>query len=397
MNTQMLKVSLLFGTGVANPDYQELLSGMDNLEFLKVARDPETFLSQHQDKIPDLALIDLDGMTSIPDWLKSVITRLPESEVMVCSHSRDPDFLIRILELRPGGFISLPLKSEELSGHIERVRARRERQHDPKLCHILAVAGSKGGVGVTTVAANLAVALAGSLPGKVLLIDLARPFPHVGQFLDLKSPHTIIDLVNSAENLDPLFLQKVIQRHKSNVDVLLGHHNYNLEFRPYPDYQTLAKIFQALRLSYSWIVLDLGSWVDQLYFQMFHEADQILMLAQLAVPELQNLKYIKALLRSCDFADSKMKIVLNHYSKDYSLGLKDVEKICYQPVSCTLPHDFLPLNEAINQGEPLGELAPRSKLWRGLKNLAAELIAERDRQAEGQMEAKPGLLRRLFQ
>jgi Flp pilus assembly CpaE family ATPase len=88
--------------------------------------------------------------------------------------------------------------------------------------------------------------------------------------------------------------------------------------------------------------------------------------------------------------------LVNHYTKDYSLGLKDVELICGQPIFTTLPHDYLPLIEAINQGLALGELAPRSKLWRKLKGIATELVAERKRLTEKEVSARPGLLRRLF-
>ena len=228
-------------------------------------------------------------------------------------------------------------------------------------------------------------------------MDLARPFPHVGQFLNLKSDHTIQNLAQSAEKIDPLFVQKLIQRHKSGLGVLLGYPNYNLESRPFPNFASLEKAFQILRSLYKWIVIDMGAWVDLVSFQILQEANQILVLSQLTVPDLQNLKYIQALWREVDLSASKMKIVVNHYTKDYSLGIKDVENICHQPVFYTLPHDYLPLIEAINQGETLGETAPRSRLWRSLKGLAAELVDERRSQDDKQgAVVRPRLFQRLF-
>jgi len=314
---------------------------------------------------------------------------------MICSHSRDPDFLIRILELRPGGFIPLPFNRQELVAHVERVRAGKERQARTGPGQILAVVGTKGGVGTTAVATNLAVALADNRPREVMLVDLARPFPHVGQFLDLKSPHTIKDLADSASSLDALFVEKVAQKHHSGLDVLLGFPNYSLEPGVFPDFPALSQIFTALRTSHQWIVVDLGGWLDVLSIGLLQEVDQILLVTELTVPHLQNLKFMMALLRDSG-DDGKVKIVVNHYTKDYSLGLKDVETICAQPVFATLPHDYLHLIEAINQGIPLGELAPRAKLWRKLKELAAALVAERARQTETAVPVRPGLLKRLF-
>ena len=82
---QTVNVSVLYGNGPPSPEYRELLSSLDNLNLLKEARDPEAFLAQHQEKAPDLALVDLNGARSLPHWLEPLILRLPQTEVMVCS------------------------------------------------------------------------------------------------------------------------------------------------------------------------------------------------------------------------------------------------------------------------------------------------------------------------
>ena len=93
----------------------------------------------------------------------------------------------------------------------------------------------------------------------------------------------------------------------------------------------------------------------------------------------------------------KLKVLVNHYKKHYALGLKNLENIFSQPVACTFPHEYAPLMEAINQGDTLGKMAPRSKLWRGLKELAAELVARSKPGAERRQAASgPGLLGKLF-
>ena len=395
--SQTINVSVLYRSGLRNPEYRELLSSLDNLKILKEAEDPETFLTQHQEKSPDLALVDLDGDAAIPGWLEKVIARLPETEVMVCSHSRDPDFLIRIMKLRAGGFLPLPLDREEFCATLDRIRAERVLHHNPSDCQILAVTGGKGGVGTTSIAVNLAVALAEIMPGEVILMDLARPFPHAGHFLDLECKTSIKDLLDSADSLDPIFVKKIVLRHESDLEVIPGYANYNLTSPLVVDLKALAKIFTTLRSSYNWVVVDLGSWLDLLYIRVLQEADQILLVTELALPDIQNAKVIRALFQEWAVEDHKLKVLANHYKKHYALGLKNLENIFSQPVSCTLPHEYAPLMEAINQGETLGKIAPRSKLWRGLQDLAAGLLAQSKPGAERQKAASaPGLLGKLF-
>jgi pilus assembly protein CpaE len=405
--SQPLNVSVLYGTGLPNPEYRELLSSLDNLKILEEAGDPETFLAQHQEKSPDLALVDLNGNGAIPDWLEKIITRLPQTEVMVCSHSRDPDFLIRIMKLRAGGFLSLPLDRQELLATLERIRAERALRRDPIDSQILAVTGTKGGAGTTSIAVNLAVALAEIMPGEVILIDLARPYGHVAQFLDLEGSvtndkhldvrHTIKDLLDNADNLDPMFVKKIILKHESDLEVLPGYLNYNLTAPMVPDFKAMAKIFTTLRSSYNWVVLDLGSWLDLFYIRLLQEADQILLVTELTLPDVKNAKIIRALFQEWGVEDHKLKILVNHYKKHYALGLKNLENIFLQPVACTLPHEYAPLMEAINQGETLAKMAPRSKLWCGMKELATDLVGQSRPGAERKQAASGlGLLGKLF-
>jgi pilus assembly protein CpaE len=391
-----INVSILYANGSPDPAYREVFSTLPNLKLLQEARDPETFLTQHQEMSPDVALVDMDGTNTIPDWLEHLIAQLPQTEVVVCAHSRDPDFLIRIMKLRIGGFLPLPLDRQELAATLAQVRASKAEYQKPGSSQILAVTGTKGGVGTTSFATNLAVALAEMAPREVILVDLARPFPHVGQFLDLNSKHTIKDLMESANNLDPMFVKKIVARHKSDLDVLLNQPDYNLASPKVSDLGAMSQIFATLRSSYSWVVVDLGSWLDLFYIRVLQESDQILLVTELTVPNLQNARIIKSLFQEWGLDDQKLKLLVNHYAKHYALGLNNLENIFGEPALYTFPHQYHPIVEAINQGEPLWESAPRSKLWQRLKELAAELVAQNQPKTERLFAAKPGLLRKIF-
>jgi pilus assembly protein CpaE len=163
------------------------------------------------------------------------------------------------------------------------------------------------------------------------------------------------------------------------------------------DFKALAKIFTALRSTYNWVVVDLGSWLDLFYIRVLQEADQILLVTELTLPDVQNAKVIKSLFQEWGVEDHKLKVLVNHYKKHYALGLQNLETIFSQPVARTFPHEYSPLMEAINQGETLGKTAPRSKLWRGLKELAADLVAQSKPGAARQQAASgTGLLGKLF-
>lgn len=373
----------------------ETLGRRPEVRLLKGARNPETFLQLYEERPPDLVLVELNGVGAPPEWLEGLLRRLPGAEVMICSQSRDPDFLIQVMKLRVGGFMPLPLKEEDLLATLERLRAARTQYASGLKCQVLMVTGTKGGVGVTTVATNLAVALARQRPGSVLLMDLARPFPQVGQFLDLKSSHTILDLVESVDSLDPLFIKKVVQKHPSGLEVVLGQPLFNLDSGEMLHSRSLKRIFETFRNLYHWLVVDVGSWLDLFYIHLLREADRIVLVTQLTVPDLQNLKLIRTWWRDWDLDEKPVQIVVNRYEKSYLLGLRDLANLWPQPQITALPVEAGVL-EAINMGTALEDAAPRSKLWRKLKELAAELVSEQEKEAARPSDVRPGFFRRLL-
>lgn len=397
MIPEELKISVLYGTGTEDPAISEALKEIPRLKLLRQVVDPATFMAQHRERFPDLVLIDLDGMGTIPEWLGKLVNELPRAEVIICSESRDPDFLIRIMKLKVDAFIPLPLNSHELGELVARVRADREKGRSAvKRGHLVTLVGTKGGVGVTAIAANLAVALVQQSSSRVVLVDMARPFPQVGQFLDLKGIHNIGDLAMNADNLDAVFVEKTVQKHDTRIDVLIGNPDYDLDSAAPAslDPGSMKKIFASLRDFYDWVVVDLGSWFDQSTGRALVEADCVLLLTELTVADLQNLRKIRSLLRAWDVDEHKVKLVVNRYEKDYTLGLKDLQNLFLQPVFFTLPSDFVSLIDTINQGVTLAEGAPRSKLWRRMKAMASELIALMRPQPEE--VSRLGFLKKFF-
>jgi Flp pilus assembly CpaE family ATPase len=88
--------------------------------------------------------------------------------------------------------------------------------------------------------------------------------------------------------------------------------------------------------------------------------------------------------------------VVNRYGKNNILRLNDIESNFMQPIFYQLPSDYDSIADAINQGESLAESAPNSKLWRSIKQLAAELIEQSGVTPLNGSASRPGLLKRLF-
>ncbi len=237
------------------------------------------------------------------------------------------------------------------------------------------VTGHKGGAGSTTVAVNLAQALAESITGQVALIDLGRPFPDVATFLDQESSYSIVDLIMNIATLDKSFIQRIMQPYSARLSILHGASDF--KDQDSIELESLERIFAILRGMYDFIVIDLSHWLDELFLKVLTEADMVLMLTGLTVPDLRNLKKLWPHTMEWHQDKRKIKIVVNRYDSSSDLQLRDLENILQHPAYATLPSDYKSLMQCLNQGSPLTGAAPRSKLWRDIKNWLSNFTGNR--------------------
>jgi pilus assembly protein CpaE len=372
-----LTISVLFGTGVQRPEIRAMLDKFPQLKLVGQTTDPQTFIGQNKDASPDVVLVEMNGESQVPEWLENLPHEMPHSQVLVCSYNREPDFLIRAMQVGIREFLPLPLTKPDLEKALERVYAAMQRLQPvdrEQQGRVIVVTGHKGGAGSTTVAINLAQALGEVTSGRLALIDLGRPFPDVATLLDQESNYCIVDLIQNIGTLDKPFIQRIMQPYGDRLSIMHGASDF--KDQDSIDLDSLERIFDIMRSMYDFIVVDLSHWLDELFLKVLTEADIVLMLTSLTIPDLRNLKKLWPYTMEWHQDKKKIKIVVNRYDNSSGLQLKDLENILQHPAYATLPNDPSALSQCLNQGTPLLTTAPRSKLWRSIKDLASKIAME---------------------
>jgi pilus assembly protein CpaE len=358
--------------------------------------DPEEFWEKRQGAPPDVVLVDLDGEADFPRWLPRLTQSLPQTAILLCSHNGEANFLIRAMQMGVREFLPLPLSRPDLEGALERVWVAKKRLQPEShgRGQMVVVTGHIGGVGATTISINLALALKELTAGPLAVVDLGRPFPDVGNFLDQEATYSIIDLVQNLSSLDQSFVQRIMHPYQDRLDILHGCQDFKEQDGIDPE--ALEKIIGVLRSLYKWIIVDLSHWLDGLFLQVCKEADVVLMVTELTVPDLRNLKKLWPMLQEWQSGHDQVKVVVNRYEKNNGLQLRDLEQVIQKSVFATLPSDYLALHEAITRGEPLTVAAPRSKLYHSLKQLARRLRETAPVAAEEEVTQTPPPKRKFW-
>ncbi len=386
MLPDMLNISILYGTDVPDPDFVKVLEDIPQVQMVSQARNPEEVLGQKQGPVADLVMVYMKGDDSLPEWLETLTSGLPQTAVLLCSHTIDPELLLKAMRQGVREVVPLPLVQEDLEAAFDRVRASRRRLSEATGAggRVLVVTGNKGGVGATTVAVNPAVTLARSQAGRILLVDLGRPYPDVGNFLDRESMYTLFDLIQNQTNLDQAFMEKTIQPFEKNLALIHGISDFNDQDSIH--LEGLKKVFTILKAHYRWVVVDLSHWLDDLFLQVIQDADLVLMLMELTVPDLRNLGHLWPLLRNWMQVQEKVKLVINRYDRGNGLSTGNLEQVLKQKAYYTLPSDYENVSEAINRGVPLADVAPKSRLCLSLEGLAQQLLGQLQTREEAREE-----------
>jgi pilus assembly protein CpaE len=237
---------------------------------------------------------------------------------------------------------------------------------------VLAVYSVKGGAGKTTVAVNLAAALAERHRGECVLVDLGLPYNHAALTANLVPTGSLALHENASDaELEELLLSACIH-HPVGMMVLPG--SLKVEQSELVTPHLVQRALSALARTFTYLVVDLGVATSETTLTVLERATQVILIV---TPELTAMKDTRELIdvfRSVlKIPDGHIKLVLNHPRASSMVERSDVERSIDRGVDVELEHDGYRCDRAAVTGELLVVGAPTSPLARKLKAIAASL------------------------
>lgn len=343
----------------------------------------------------DIVVVHLDpNVDHVIEIMRQVLEANAGLAAFALSEHTEGDVVLRAMRAGFREFLIKPLTDEELDralAKIERVDAGRKEPGK-----LIAVIGSAGGVGATTIAANLAVELSTLIetPGRVALVDLDFRFGQAATILDLQAQFTIADLVDTHEQIETEMLNKAMVEHDSGVRVLARPHAFQQA-----DSITAAhcaSVLTALVDTFDYVVVDGPSRYDGGGQTVIDSADHSLLVVQLLVTAVRNADRICRELAQSGFNLDRLHLVCNRVDCDSGfLDAEQVERTIGRPMFATIPDDWKAVSSAINIGQPLKTSWGRSKARQAVVSLAQKLHAP-SRQGQPSAHHRGGLLGRLL-
>jgi pilus assembly protein CpaE len=314
--------------------------------------------------------------------------------VVATSGTTDAEIILQAMRSGAEEFLAQPFNWPTVVQSLERIRAKIHLQSakGSDRGRIITVFSNKGGVGTTTVATNLAVALATEHRKSICLVDLVLQFGSVTSFLNLEPTYTILDLVKNLKHLDPMLLEGSLVRHASGVRVLAE--PFHAEDASAIKHTDVEEILSALIQSFDFVIVDAPKEFDDNVAVAVEKSHQVLFVTEMDIPSLKNSRRAIELFQRVGVHQTNIRLILNRHIKSKIIDIEAVEKALGTKVSWTLPNDYPTAISAINQGVPIVTFAPKAELARSYSGLAERLVdtLAANAPAKAQAEEKPGVL-----
>ncbi|MEO8286390.1 MAG: response regulator [Chloroflexota bacterium] len=351
---------------------------------------------------PDVVLMDIN-MPEM-DGIKAaeiMSSEMPGIGIIMMSVQGEQDYLRRAMLAGAREFLVKPFSGDDLVRsirHVYRLEASKRAmaqaavpmhgagmpghkgEEGPRQGKIVTVVSPKGGVGRSTVAANLAVALKLSTQKKVALVDSSLYFGDLGVMLNLLSNKTMVDAVEHIDSLDDGLLNDIMATHSSGVKVLLA--------PPQPEMAELVtaehirRILVELSANYDYVIVDTWPTFADTVLTAMDLADTILLVMTLEMTAIKDVKLYLEVVDKLNYPAEKVNLVLNRAGSNSGIKVEAVEETLRHKVMVGLSNDGVAMMMAINQGVPLVISAREHPFSRDVYRLARLLTATTAEEAQ---------------
>jgi len=340
---------------------------------VNLSADGEDGLAQALAEPPDLAIIDvmMPGITGyeVCRQLRANPTTASTAIIILTARAQPVD-RDAALEAGADDYLAKPVMMNELLERVNTLLAGREAREEAVPTGVIALLSLRGGVGVTTLAVNLAATLAHSSltppQGESILVDFCASSGHVALQLGLR-PQPNWSSIVQADDLNAEIVETTLLEHTSGLRVLASP-IFPIVGQAMPRglVQTTLKI---LKQRFAVVVVDTSSVLDEATVAILEEASRIGLVLTAEAPSIQTaIGTLRALKQWSD----KLHVILNQVTPGPQPPTEAIARTLKRQPAVIIPFDQAQAR-ALAQGKPLALHNPTSSLTQAVRDLAQAL------------------------
>ena len=345
---------------------------------------------------PSVLIVDVSEAASPQTAILSLNAAIPDTtKVIGIGTVNDIAVYREIVDSGACDYLVKPVTEKALVSALNRT----EESHQPNVVESapeqkarIVVIGSRGGVGASTIAMNLAWILAEERRHKTALVDLDLEFGTVALSLDLEPTRGLREALENPARVDGLFIASATAKLTDNLSIMATEENLSADTQFNPN--AVDALFEALGRINDAIVIDVPRTSYAVRRRVFESATEIILVTELSLSGLRDsLRLLRGIQEVAP--ETPVRIVANRSAgPKQAMQLKDFQKALEHKVDLLLPDEPKVFNAAANSGKPLAQSHGRAKVCKALRKMAGEIqlpdkvVDLSNKKAKGKTNAK---------
>jgi pilus assembly protein CpaE len=379
---------------------QKTLGLIEDIELVNTSTSAQEAMESVRTLKPEVALIEynLPDMNGIE--LAEIIRReFPGTQVVLISQDNYTDLVLQAVRAGACDFITHEVSVKELTDVIKRAAALsaqdRQRMVAPPVTttttspvppgkgigNVISVYGAKGGVGTSTVAVNLALALMGTNnEQRVVLVDGSVQFGDVHLMFNELGQTSVMDLVPRVFDLDSQLVESVMLFNRPTG-------LYIMSAPPRPEFaekingENFARILEFLRRHYDYVVVNTSSYISDPVLAAMDASELIILITNQQINSIRNTRLFLDLWEGLGMDKNRLILTVNRFDSDNPITTDRMKDRLRHPVAALIPEDSDAAQRADALGKPVLQSGRDSELARAVTQLS-DLIRKKIDEAE---------------
>lgn len=359
---------------------------LSNVEYIKIVGEAdsieETF-KKLEEKHADVILMGSNVSGDGYKVSEKITSEYPEVAVIIIEENFKEEIIhkalfsgakdVLVYPFTPNKLVDTIYKSYQLlkkKSIVHRENASKVKKQS-EIGNVTTVFSTKGGVGKTFIATNLAIALRKESGKRVVLVDLDLDFGNASLALNLVPKFTLADIVDDIKNIDQDLIESYLISHESGIKILPA--NAKPQITEFINAEHIQIILRTLQKSFDYIIIDMPGRFYEPVNPAFVIADNLFVVTTPEISSIRNIKSALITLNELNYPKSKVRVILNRADSKGLIKTKDVETTLNQDVYGSISFDYKAVVSSLNEGIPIVEKNIKSGLGKEFMNIAKKI------------------------
>lgn len=360
---------------------------LSNVEYIKVVGEADSLeetLQKLEYKTADVILMGANVSGNGYAATEKITSEYSEAAVVIIEENFKKDTVhkalfagakdVLIYPFTPAQLVDTIYKAHELLKkksiiHKENTLRVKKQSH---LGNVITLFSTKGGVGKTFIATNLAVALKKESGKRIVLVDLDLDFGNAALALNIAPKFTISDVVDDINNIDQDLIESYLISHESGIKILPA--NLKPQITEFINAEHIQVILKTLQKSFDYVIIDMPARFYETVGPAFVIADNLLVVTTPEISTIRNVKSALLTLGDLNYPKSKIKVILNRSDRRSLIKPKDIEATLNQNIYASINFDYKIALSSLNEGVTVVEKNTRSGMGKEFINVAKKII-----------------------